>query len=90
MRFSRDAVAEEPHLVLRGESPSFSRVEEGNFGFLSSCDGDFRDHLGLPQESQVSMRVARGISGFLSGRYMGLGPHLKLRPEPQASSPGLT
>ena len=90
MSFSRDAVAEVPHLVLRGESPSFSRVEEGNFGFLSSCDGDFRDHLGLPQESQVSMRVARGISGFLSGRYMGLGPHLKLRPEPQASSPGLT
>ena len=31
-----------PHLVLRGESPWVSRVETGNLGFLSSCDGDLK------------------------------------------------
>ena len=44
-----------PHLTLRGESPSFSRVAAGNLGFLLSYNGDLRDLLVLPQVSQVSM-----------------------------------
>ena len=44
-----------PHLMLRGESPGFSRVEAGNLGFLSSYDGELRDPLVWPQESPVSM-----------------------------------
>ena len=34
-------------------------------GFLSSCDGDLREPLGLPQETQASFLVLRGNSGFL-------------------------
>ena len=44
-----------PHLVLRGESPGFSRVVAGNLGFLLDYDRDLRDLLVLPQESQVTM-----------------------------------
>ena len=55
-----------PHLALRGESRGFSRVVAGSLGFLSSCEGDFRDPLVLLQRSGVSSRVARGTSGFLS------------------------
>ena len=50
--FSRDAAAEK---ALRGECPDFSRVAAGNFGFLSSYDGDLRYLLLWPQESPVSM-----------------------------------
>ena len=34
-----------PHLLLRGESPGFSRDAAPNFGSLSSYDGDLRDPL---------------------------------------------
>ena len=40
----------------------FSQVVTGNWGFLSSYDGDLREPLVLPQESPLSMR-ARGVSG---------------------------
>ena len=79
-----------PHPVLRGESPGLSPVRLGNLGFLSSCDGDFRDPLVLPQKIQVSFRVARGRLGFLSSWCRGLEPHLELRRETQGSSPALT
>ena len=79
-----------PHLALRGESPSFSRVAAGKLGFLLSYDGDLRDLLVLPQVSQVSMRVTRGLLGFISSRCWVLGPNLDLRPEPQVSSLVLT
>ena len=79
-----------PHLMLRGESPGFSRVVAGNIVFLLSYDRDLRDLLKLPQESPVSMRVARGLSGFLSSQSLSLVPHLQLRREPQYSSPELT
>ena len=29
-----------PHLVARGKSHGFSRVEAGTWGIFSSCDGD--------------------------------------------------
>ena len=54
---SRSCSGKGPHLVLKGESPGFSQVAEGNLGFLSSYDRDFRDLLMLPRESQASMRV---------------------------------
>ena len=69
-----------PHLMLRGESPGFSRVAARNFGFLSSNDGDLRDPLVLPQESPVSMRVVKGFSGFFSSWCRGRGPHLEFTP----------
>ena len=79
-----------PHLALKGESPVFSRVAAGNFGFLSSYDGDLRDPLVGQQESPVSMRAVRDGSGFFCSNCRGQGPHLELRPEPQGSSPLLT
>ena len=51
----RHRIGKGPHLVLRGESPGFSRVAQGNLGFLSSYNGDLMDPLVLPQESPVSM-----------------------------------
>ena len=87
---SRCCSGKGPDLVLRGESPGFSRVAAGNLVFLSSCDGDLRDLLVLPQESQVSNRVSRGLLGFISSRCRSTGPHLELRLEPQCSSPVLT
>ena len=86
----RHGIGKGPHLVLRGESPGFSRVEAGNLGFLLSYGGDLRDLLVLPQESPVSMLVARGFLRFLSSRCLVLGTHLELRPESQVSSPMLT
>ena len=76
-----------PQLVLRGESPGFSRVSAG---FLSSYNGDFRDPLVGPQQGPVSTQIARGPSGFLCSRCPGRGSHLDLSPEPQISSPMLT
>ena len=86
---SRHCFGKGPHLALRGESRGFSRVRAVGLGFLSSCDGDFRDPLVLPQKIQVSFRVARGRLGFLSSWCRGLEPHLKLRRETQGSSPAL-
>ena len=54
-----------------GESPDFSRVAAGNFGFLSSYTRDLRDHLVGPQESTVSMQVERGLSGFIIIQVLG-------------------
>ena len=71
-----------PHLALRGESPGFSRVAEGNLGFLSRYDWDLMDPLVLPQDSPVSMQFARGFSDFLSSHCQILSAHLELRPEP--------
>ena len=79
-----------PHLALRVQSPSFSRVAAGKLGFLSSCDREFWDPLVWPQERKVSMRVASGLSGFLSSRCRVLSPFLELRPDPDVSSPVLT
>ena len=79
-----------PHLALRVQSPSFSRVVAGKLGFLSSYNGEFWDPLMWPQESPVSMRVGRGLLRFLSNRSQVLGPYLELSPEPQVSSPVLT
>ena len=59
--FSRDAAGEGPHLLLRGESPGFSRAVSGSLGFLSCYDGDLRDPIMWPQGSPVSMRVASGL-----------------------------
>ena len=87
---SRSCSGKGPHFALRGQSPGFSRVDAGNFGFLSSYDGDLMELLMWLQESPVSMRVARGLSGFLSHLCRGLSPHLELRPQPQASSSVLT
>ena len=87
---SRHCFGKGPHLALRGESRGFSRVRAVGLGFLSSCDGDFRDPLVLPQKIQVSFRVARGRLGFLSSWCRGLEPHLELRQETQGSSPALT
>ena len=87
---SRCCRGKEPYLTLRGESPGFSQVAEGNLGFLSSYDGVLKDWLVLLQEGPVSMRVARALYGFLSSRCRVLGPHLELRPETQGSSPVLT
>ena len=67
------------HLPLRGESRGVSRVVEGSFGFLSSCDWDHREPLMLPQGSQASFHVVRGTSGFLSSCCSGIRPHLALR-----------
>ena len=78
------------HLELKGESPGFSQVAAGNFGFLSCYSGDLRDLLVWPQECPVSIRVVRGLSEFLSNRCWVLCPHLELRPEPLVSSPVLT
>ena len=86
----RHGIGKGAHLVLRGESPGFSRVEAGNLGFLLSYGGDLRDLLVLPQESPVSMLVARGFLRFLSSRCLVLGTHLELRPESQVSFPVLT
>ena len=58
----------------------------GNSGFLSSCDGDLREPLGLPQGSQASFRVARGTAGFFLSRCCGMQPRLELRQETQGSS----
>ena len=87
---SRHCFGKGPDLALRGESRGFSRVRAVGLGFLSSCDGDFRDPLVLPQKIQVSFRVARGRSEFLSSWCRGLGPHLELRRETQVSSSTLT
>ena len=87
---SRHCFGKGPHLALRGESRGFSRVRAVGLGFLSSCDGDFRDPLVLPQKIQVSFRVARGRLGFPSSWCRGLGPHLELRRETQVSSSTLT
>ena len=87
---SRCCSGKGPHFALRGQSPGFSRVDAGNFGFLSSYDGDLMELLMWPQESPVSMRVARDFSGFLSHLCQVLSPHLELRPQPQASSSVLT
>ena len=57
----RSHIVKVPHLVLRVQSPSFSRVAAGKLGFLSSYNGEFWDPLVWPQESPVSMRVARGL-----------------------------
>ena len=86
----RSHIVKVPHLVLRVQSPSFSRVAAGKLGFLSSYNGEFWDPLVWPQESPVSMRVARGLLRFLSNRSQVLGPYLELSPEPQVSSPVLT
>ena len=87
---SRHCFGKGPHLALRGESRDFSQVRAVGLGFLSSCDGDFRDPLVLPQKIQVSFRVARGRLGFPSSWCRGLEPHLELRQETQGSSPALT
>ena len=79
-----------PYLELRGESPDFSRVAQGNLGFLSSYNKDLRDPHVWPQESPISMQVERGFLGFLSSPCRVLVPHLELRPEPQVSIPVLT
>ena len=42
---SRRSSGKGPHFTLRGESPGFSRVDAGNFGFLSSYDGDLAELL---------------------------------------------
>ena len=86
----RSHIVKVPHLVLRVQSPSFSRVAAGKLGFLSSYNGEFWDPLMWPQESPVSMRVGRGLLRFLSNRSQVLGPYLELSPEPQVSSPVLT
>ena len=59
------------HLALRGQSHSVSLVEAGSFGFLSSCDRDFREPLELLQGSQASFQDARGTLGFLLSQCMG-------------------
>ena len=86
---SRSCNGKGPHLSLRGESPSFSRVAAGNMGFLLSYEWDLRDPLVLPQESLFSMCVARGLLRFFSSGCSSRGPHLELRPESQVSSPVL-
>ena len=78
-----------PHLLLKGESPGFSRVVAANTASLSYYNGNITDPLVGAQECPVSMRVARGLSGFLSSWCRDLGPHLELWPEPQCSSPVL-
>ena len=87
---SRRCSRKGPHLALRGESPGFSRVAAGNFGFLSSYGVDLRDLPVLRQESSVSRQFAMGLSGFLSSWCRVLSPHLELRREPQGSSLVLT
>ena len=87
---SRHCFGKGPHLALRGESRGFSRVRAVGLGFLSSCDGDFRDPLVLPQKIQVSFRVATGTSGFLSSHCPRIGPCLEFSWETQCSSPAAT
>ena len=79
-----------PHLLLKGESPGFSRVVAANTASLSYYNGNITDPLVGAQECPVSMRVARGLSGFLCSRCQSRGPHLYLRPKLQGCSPVLT
>ena len=79
-----------PHLLLKGESPGFSRVAAANTASLSYYNGNITDPLMGAQECPVSMRVARGLSGFLCSRCQSRGPHLYLRPKLQGCSPVLT
>ena len=74
-----------PHLALRGESPDFSRVAPANLGFLSSYDGDLRDHswglgkssihascegpLGIPLKSLPRQIFSSGVAPRTSGFF---------------------
>ena len=78
-----------PHLVLRGESPWVSRVETGNLGFLSSCDGDLKPACVASGKSSLHSSC-EGPLGIPLQSVRGIGPHLELRLEPQGASPVLT
>ena len=69
--------------MLRGESPWVSRVETGNLGFLSSCDGDLKPAhvasgksslhsicdgpLGIPLQSVQGHRASSPVEARTSG-----------------------
>ena len=61
-----------------------------SLGFLSSCDGDFRDPFVLPQVSWVSSCAARGLLGFLLSPCRRIGPCLQFSWETQCSSLAVT
>ena len=64
---------------MTGESRGFPRAVARRVVFLSSYDGELREHLVWPQGSPVSIRVARGSVALLSSHGRGIGPHDALK-----------
>ena len=57
---------------MTGESRGFPRAVARRVVFLSSYDGELREHLVWPQGSPVSIRVARGSVELLFGHGRGI------------------
>ena len=71
---------------MTGESRGFPRAVARRVVFLSSYDGELREHLVWPQGSPVSIRVARGSVALLSSHGRGIGPKEALMVEPRGLS----
>ena len=65
-----------PHLLLKGESPGFSRVAAANLGSLSTYDGNLRDPLMGASETSSHHASCEGS----------LGSPLQSLPESRSSS----
>ena len=67
--------------MMTGESCGFSRAATQRVVFLSSYDGELREHLLWPQGSPVSIRVARWSVALLSSHGWEIGPQDALKGE---------
>ena len=68
-----------PHVDMRRENRSSSRVLAGPLVFLSCGDTYVGELLELPQGCQGTFRGSRGKVKFLSRCHSGKGPYLALR-----------